>query len=146
MIDIPFPTHRLASIALRSLSVDEELSSLVRREFSLGPHFTNDPETKAARGIKPATTTQRDQHDLATSVSQLSTTNEETTVLKVYYKATTPRMLRVAVNGFFESLGVVVQVMEELDANVLHEKGIEDLEGVQGVEQGLTGSAIGAGG
>ena len=49
-------------------------------------------------------------------------------------------MLRVAVNGFFESLNVVVQVMEELDIDVLHEKGLEDLQGVQGVEQGMIGS------
>lgn len=52
-------------------------------------------------------------------------------------------MLRVAVNGFFESLNVVVQVMEELDVDVLHENGLEDLKGVQGVEQGMLGSTIG---
>jgi EKC/KEOPS complex subunit PCC1/LAGE3 len=63
-------------------------------------------------------------------------------VLKVDYKATTNRMLRVAVNGFFESLGVVMQVMEELDVDVLHEKGVEGLEGVQGVEIGLTGTTV----
>lgn len=63
--------------------------------------------------------------------------------MHVHYRATTARMLRVAVNGFFESLGVVVQVMSELDMDVLHEKGLEGLEGVQGVEQGLTGTAGG---
>lgn len=52
-------------------------------------------------------------------------------------------MLRVAVNGFFESLNVVIQVMEELDVDVLHEKGLEGLEGVQGVEQGMIGSTVG---
>jgi EKC/KEOPS complex subunit PCC1/LAGE3 len=31
-------------------------------------------------------------------------------------------MLRVAVNGFMESLGVVLSVMEELDVDVLLEK------------------------
>lgn len=67
-------------------------------------------------------------------------------VLQVHYKATTARMLRVAVNGFFESLSVIVQVMEELDIDVLHEKGIEGLEGVQGVEQGMTGTAQGVAG
>lgn len=51
-------------------------------------------------------------------------------------------MLRVAVNGFFESLGVVLQVMEELDADVVHAKGLQDLERVQGVEQGMTGSTM----
>lgn len=68
---------------------------------------------------------------------------EERTVLKTEYKATTNRMLRVAVNGFFESLNVVIQVMEELDVDVLHEKGLEGLEGVQGVEQGMIGSTVG---
>ena len=64
-------------------------------------------------------------------------------MLRTEYKATTNRMLRVAVNGFFESLNVVVQVMEELDVDVLHEKGLEDLQGVQGVEQGMIGSTVG---
>lgn len=44
---------------------------------------------------------------------------EEMTVLRTEYKAATNRMLRVAVNGFMESLGVVLEVMEELDVDVL---------------------------
>lgn len=80
------------------------------------------------------------------STPMMTLDDEALTVLKVHYKATTPRMLRVAVNGFFESLGLVVQVMEELDSDVLHKKGVEGLEGVQGVEQGMTGSAGGVGG
>lgn len=63
------------------------------------------------------------------------------TILKTEYCATTNRMLRVAVNGFFESLGTVIQVMEELDTDVIHEKGLESLEVAQGVEQGMTGTA-----
>ena len=47
---------------------------------------------------------------------------EELTVLRTEYKATTNRMLRVAVNGFMESLGVVLGVMEELDVDVLAEE------------------------
>ncbi len=43
----------------------------------------------------------------------------EPTILRTEYDATTNRMLRVAVNGFMESLGVVLQVMEELDVDVL---------------------------
>lgn len=50
-------------------------------------------------------------------------------------------MLRVAVNGFLESLGTVVQVMEELDGDVVHAKGLEGLEGAQGVEHGMVGRA-----
>lgn len=47
-------------------------------------------------------------------------------------------MLRVAVNGFFESLGVVLGVMVELDVDVVgmekEGEGLEGLEGVQGLE------------
>ncbi|KAI5820373.1 transcription factor Pcc1-domain-containing protein [Pyronema omphalodes] len=39
--------------------------------------------------------------------------------LEIHYKATTARMLRVAMNGAMESLGVLLRVVEELDAGVL---------------------------
>lgn len=45
--------------------------------------------------------------------------DESKTVLQTTYRATTNRMLRVAVNGFMESLGVVLGVMAELDVDVL---------------------------
>lgn len=41
------------------------------------------------------------------------------TVLCTEYKATTNRMLRVAVNGFMETLGLILGVMEHLDVDVL---------------------------
>ena len=64
------------------------------------------------------------------------------TVLKTEYEATTNRMLRVAVNGFFDSLGTVIQVMEELDVDVLHHEAINGaLDGVQGVEHGQTNAS-----
>lgn len=46
-------------------------------------------------------------------------------------------MLRVAVNGFFESLGVVVSVMKDLDVDVVGRpmEGGEGLDGVQGLEE-----------
>jgi EKC/KEOPS complex subunit PCC1/LAGE3 len=47
---------------------------------------------------------------------------DEQNLLRTEYKATTNRMLRVAVNGFMESLGVVLQVMEELDVDILAAK------------------------
>ena len=50
-------------------------------------------------------------------------------------------MLRVAVNGFFESVGVVLQVMEELDLDTIQNESIESLEGAQGIEVGLAGVA-----
>ncbi|KAI1437608.1 Pcc1-domain-containing protein [Xylaria sp. CBS 124048] len=43
----------------------------------------------------------------------------ETSVLQAQYKATTNRMLRVAVNSFMESLSLIVEVMAELDEDVL---------------------------
>ncbi|KAK1600088.1 transcription factor Pcc1-domain-containing protein [Colletotrichum navitas] len=88
-IDVPFPTPRLASVAHRALAVDQELSPLVRRTF-----FVDDASSSAAAA-------------------------EPASVLRVHYKATTNRMLRVAVNGLMESLNLVVEVMEELDVDVL---------------------------
>jgi EKC/KEOPS complex subunit PCC1/LAGE3 len=54
--------------------------------------------------------------------------------LQVRYRATTNRMLRVAVNGFFESLSVVLEVMQELDVDVVGQQAEDvDLKGVQGL-------------
>ncbi|KAF7525606.1 hypothetical protein G7054_g11038 [Neopestalotiopsis clavispora] len=89
-LDVPFPTARLASVALRSLQVDKELSPLVRRDLRI-----------------------------ATPENLPDTERIEDSVLKVTYKATTNRMLRVAVNGFMESLTLVLEVMESLDTDVL---------------------------
>jgi EKC/KEOPS complex subunit PCC1/LAGE3 len=57
--------------------------------------------------------------------------------LRVEYAATTNRMLRVAVNGFLESIGVVLNVMRDLDTDVVERDmfGGEGLEGVQGLEE-----------
>lgn len=107
------PTHRLASAALQSLSVDAELSPLVHRSFSL----VNEPRTLGS----PRHESQSSNGNHAASfVSALDEPiRTEATVLKTEYKATTNRMLRVAVNGFMESLGVVLDIMEELDIDVL---------------------------
>ena len=98
-LHIPFPSNHLATTAQRALSVDAELSPLVRRAFHLAG----------------------------------SDKEEEQNVLVVDYAATTNRMLRVAVNGFFESVGVVIGVMKELDVDVVYEPVKESLEGVQGL-------------
>lgn len=102
---MPFPTHRLASSALKALRVDEELSPLVNRQFSL---------------ISPSSAPSEipEQPDVGLN-------DEANTVLRTAYSATTNRMLRVAVNGFMESLSVVLQVMEELDGDVLDAKKAE---------------------
>jgi EKC/KEOPS complex subunit PCC1/LAGE3 len=62
---------------------------------------------------------------------------ESETMLLVLYSATTNRMLRVSVNGFFESLGVVIQSMEELDLDVIDRPVTQSLDGVQGLEAPL---------
>ena len=116
IISVPFPTHRLALAALRALQVDVELSSLVRRSFSL---------TAPSVGIEESTQAKRinGSHSSLGKSVQVSCDGERAdelkTVLRIEYKATTNRMLRVAVNGFMESLGVVLSVMEELDVDVL---------------------------
>ncbi|KUJ22587.1 transcription factor Pcc1 [Mollisia scopiformis] len=94
-IDLPLPTARLASAALQALRVDKELSPLVRRSFST---------------ISPTSNEVGDAIIVDSSAE---------TVLRTEYKATTNRMLRVAVNGFMESLSVALGVMEELDVDVL---------------------------
>lgn len=45
-------------------------------------------------------------------------------------------MLRVAVNGFFESVGVVISVMKDLDVDVYDTPVTEPLDGVQGLVEG----------
>jgi EKC/KEOPS complex subunit PCC1/LAGE3 len=62
------------------------------------------------------------------------TISSEQSTLVVNYAATTNRMLRVAVNGFIESIGVVIGVMKDLDTDVVYEATKERLEGVQGLD------------
>jgi EKC/KEOPS complex subunit PCC1/LAGE3 len=69
-----------------------------------------------------------------TSPSPNSTATSDKSILKVNYAATTNRMLRVAVNGFIESVGVVIGVMKDLDVDVVYEPVREVLDGVQGLE------------
>ena len=118
IISIPLPTHRLASSALRALSVDAELSPLVHRSFSLAsPNKSHNYITSSS------TSTDADSRlngDAAFATqAKLEDDDESLTILRTEYKATTNRMLRVAVNGFMESFGVVLGVMEELDVDVL---------------------------
>jgi hypothetical protein len=44
-------------------------------------------------------------------------------------------MLRVAVNGFFESVGVVLGVMKDLDTDTVYQSVTESMQGVQGLEE-----------
>ncbi|GBF67073.1 hypothetical protein TMEN_9796 [Trichophyton mentagrophytes] len=111
-ISVPLPTHRLASSALRALQVDLELSPLVKRTFRL----TN-PEPSSI--ITQQTEIQVNRTRQTATDDNVDASDESLTVLETEYRATTNRMLRVAVNAFMDSLGVVVGVMEELDVDVL---------------------------
>ena len=98
--------------------MDAELSPLVQRSFSLVSvdRFQDSTSNSAAGiGVSNGTSTQ-----VEPSNGELST--EEKTVLRTVYRAATNRMLRVSVNGFFESMGVVLGVMQELDVDVLAEE------------------------
>ncbi|CAK7239889.1 MAG: hypothetical protein STHCBS139747_001324 [Sporothrix thermara] len=90
VIDIPFPTARLATVALQVLSVDKELSPSVRRSFEV--HVA--PDAPAGDSA-------------------------DKTVLRTTYEASTNRMLRVSVNAFFDSVSLVAEVMEGMDEDVL---------------------------
>lgn len=105
-ISLPLPTHRLASFALQTLEVDTELSPFVRRTFALTTLSSGNPSEPQEKKLK-------------------QDPDESKTVLQTTYRATTNRMLRVAVNGFMESLGVVLGVMAELDVDVLKAEEVE---------------------
>ena len=130
-IFIPLPTHRLAYAAFRSLKVDAELSPLVRRSFSLANSSYEGSSEVAVNGT--GSSIQVNSRSSATGevpemnghavLEEPGDSSEHLTVLKTEYRATTNRMLRVAVNGFMESLGVVLGVMEELDVDVLAGQG-----------------------
>lgn len=66
---------------------------------------------------------------------------EKLSILVVSYSATTNRMLRVSVNGFWESLRLVVECMEVLDEDVVadDEEVKMQLEGVQGLGEAPRG-------
>jgi EKC/KEOPS complex subunit PCC1/LAGE3 len=85
---------------MRALEVDAELSPFVRRTFALDTTSSETASEPREKKLK-------------------QDPEESKTVLKTTYSATTNRMLRVSVNGFMESLGVVLGVMAELDVDVL---------------------------
>ena len=98
--------------------MDAELSPLVRRVFSLtAPDTTNG--TAPGNGTVVSSGAHLNEEASSPAVTDDTEAAERLTVLRTEYKATTNRMLRVAVNGFMESLGVVLGIMEELDIDVL---------------------------
>ncbi|KAK3063600.1 hypothetical protein LTS18_014258 [Coniosporium uncinatum] len=145
-LHIPFPTSHLSTTALRALQVDKELSPLVQRSFALKsaselqtpPHTSTSTFTSTSASV-------RQTNKAATDGDHSSSATTEKSILEVRYQATTNRMLRVAVNGFFESLGVVLAVMEELDVDVVKQPGKESVQGAQGVvvDEGRWGQVVG---
>lgn len=122
IIDLPLPTHHLASSALRALQVDTEISPLVHRSFSLTSVPAQPSQTPTSSGPQTSESLINGVASLNTTPGKQEGEDESKTVLQVIYKATTNRMLRVAVNGFMDTLGVVLGVMEELDVDVLQEE------------------------
>ncbi|KAK9456078.1 transcription factor Pcc1-domain-containing protein [Dipodascopsis uninucleata] len=59
------------------------------------------------------------KHDQFEQMLSTEMTGEEECTLKADFRAVTDRVLRVGVNGFFESLGVAVGCLRELDYSVL---------------------------
>ncbi|EEQ30199.1 hypothetical protein McanMca71_000504 [Microsporum canis] len=117
-ISVPLPSHRLASSALRTLQVDRELSPLVKRTFRLtSPDSSSSLASQTEMQVSPTLREGRREQTASDAVTE--TNDENLTVLETEYRATTNRMLRVAVNAFMDSLGVVVGVMEELDVDVI---------------------------
>ena len=121
VICTPFPTHRLASFAMQALRVDAELSPLVRRSFSV---VGSKEGSDQASGFAPDGSVKD-----PSNITGIETrdANEDKTVLKTRYEAATNRMLRVAVNGFMESLALVIDVMENLDVDVLGQEVESDV-------------------
>ena len=113
---ITLPTHRLASSALRALQVDAELSPLVRRTFSLIAPISPNPDSTTHP------THQYEAAKIQDDMIMIGTEESTKNILATEYKATTNRMLRVAVNGFMESLVLLLGVMKDLDVDVLSEE------------------------
>ncbi|KAI4108531.1 MAG: hypothetical protein L6R37_000967 [Teloschistes peruensis] len=109
-VDPEFPS----SAALRALEVDTELSPLVRRTFSLVSLGDHNAASSNASSDGPVS-----NGSASTEAVNGDVSTEEKTVLRTEYKATTNRMLRVSVNGFFESMAMVLGVMQYLDVDVL---------------------------
>ena len=124
IISVPLPSHRLANAAIRSLKVDAELSPLVKRSFSLttNAHEASSLSQENGSNSNDDSSSAQPQTN-GHAVAEDQTSAGSLTVLRTEYRATTNRMLRVSVNGFMESLGVVLEVMQKLDVDVLAEKG-----------------------
>ncbi|KAI5297473.1 dolichyl-phosphate beta-glucosyltransferase [Ascosphaera pollenicola] len=95
-ISLPLPAYRLADAAKRTVEVDKELSSSVSRRISLAG-ITREGEK--ADSISSGSS----DESASDAVKQ-----DEPTLMITEYSAATNRMLRVAVNGFMESIGVVL--------------------------------------
>ena len=108
---IPFPTSRLATIALRVLSVDKELSPLVQRALSLNAPSLEAPEHKP-------------------DITRPTSLAEDSQTLIAHYQATTNRMLRVSVNGFMDNLALVLDMMATLDMDVIQQQHGSDSQAV----------------
>lgn len=98
--------------------MDAELSPLVQRSFRL----VSPDENEKYGDNSPISIHLPDGNAATDGAQSVIPSTEENSVLRTEYRATTNRMLRVSVNGFIESMGVVLGAMQELDVDVLAEE------------------------
>lgn len=149
---MPFPTSRLANVALHTLAVDEELSPLVRRSFALDVQQDGECPQAALDSSLHVRVSGDEGESLRLGPEQMHDREEradskdvgslQRNVLVTEYRATTDRMLRVSVNGFFESLAVIISSMRELDEDVVGDAWqgdgdteVDSLTKVQGLQE-----------
>lgn len=103
---------------MKALAVDKELSPLVQRRFSTvtAASTTNSSGGSGSGSGSGSTGTGT---STSISISKGLDDGDDECVLRVHYRATTNRMLRVAVNSFMDSLALILEVMEKLDVDVL---------------------------
>lgn len=121
------------------------VSALTGGALHLGPdhaEFLQNQEALHSQDGLQTNATGEGEVGASTGAEALSVDDEEETVLVTQYTATTNRMLRVSVNGFFESISVVINCMKELDVDVISdewvgegEKEVDDLTKVQGLQE-----------
>lgn len=116
--------------------MDKELSSHVQRSISVLPDTTSPTSANQDLGDTAIASNTNNTGKNYTDSTASSNSVSSTTNLQIEYTAATNRLLRVAVNGFFDSLRVVIHAMQELDTDTIDVPGTETLEGVQGVEMG----------
>lgn len=128
----------------RSFSLNNLVLSTNLGTGNARQHLHVSPLTGGALHLGPEHLATQGYHNQASDAraSNFDVPEQQTIVLVADYKAKSNRMLRVSVNGFFESLGIIVNCMRELDEDLIDEawvgegdREVDDLTRVQGLEE-----------